>query len=236
MIKIRKFPSLRTGWAIEPSFEISLHLKDLALLNLIRNYFDNISSIRIRNDNKICVFSVRSLGDIVTTIIPHFENYPLITKKRADYLLFKKVILMVQQKEHLTQKGVEKIINIRATMNIGLTPVLKVAFPLCVPVQRPIINSLINLCTWSPKLILGFASGEGCFSISLINNKNKTSTSVQLKFSISQHRRDKELMQNFVSYFNCGHIAESKGSVYFYVVKFSDIYEKIIPFLMRTRF
>ena len=83
--------------------------------------------------------------------------------------------------------------------------------------------------------MLGFASGEGCFSISLIHNKDKTRTDVQLKYSISQHRRDKELIESFISYFNCGHIAESRGSVYFYVVKFSDIYEKIIPFFNENK-
>jgi LAGLIDADG endonuclease len=236
MIKIRKLPSLRAGWAIEPSFEISLHLKDLDLLNQIRNYFGNISTVRIRNDKKTCVFSVRSLDDIVSTIIPHFDNYPLITKKKADYLLFKEVILMMQQKEHLTKEGVENILNIRATMNIGLTPALKEAFPFCVPVLRPVVNNLItSLEVWSPKWMLGFASGEGCFSIILIHNKDKTRTDVQLKYSISQHRRDKELIESFISYFNCGHIAESRGCIYFYVVKFSDIYEKIIPFFNENK-
>jgi hypothetical protein len=81
----------------------------------------------------------------------------------------------------------------------------------------------------------GFVSGEGCFSISLLHNKNKTRTDVQLKYSISQHNRDKELIESFLSYFSCGHIAESRGSVYFYVVKFSDIYEKIIPFFNENK-
>jgi hypothetical protein len=195
MIKIRKLSSLRAGWAIEPSFEISLHLKDLDLLNQIRNYFGNISIVRIRKDKKICVFSVRSLDDIVYKIIPHFDKYPLMTQKRADYLLFKEVVLMIQQKKHLSKEGVKSIINIRATMNIGLTPVLKEAFPFCVPVQRPVVNNLIHPNPKdrrpTPKWMSGFASGEGCFSISLIHNKDKTRTDVQLKYSISQHIRDK---------------------------------------------
>lgn len=86
--------------------------------------------------------------------------------------------------------------------------------------------------------MLGFASGEGCFSISLIHNKDKTRTDVQLKYSISQHRRDKELIESFISYFKCGYITAAKagrGSVYFYVVKFSDIYEKIIPFFNENK-
>ena len=233
IIKIRKAAKLNTGWAIEPSFEISLHLKDLELLTQIRKYFGDISSIRIRNDVNICVFSVRSLDDIVSKIIPHFDNYPLITKKRGDYLLFKKVILMMQQKEHLTKEGVENIINIRATMNLGLTPTLKEAFPFCVPVERPVVNKLTT--PLNPNWMSGFASGEGCFSISLIRNKDKTRTDVQLRYSISQHNRDKELIESFISYFSCGHMSESRGSVYFYVVKFSDIYDKIIPFFNENK-
>jgi len=81
----------------------------------------------------------------VSKIIPHFYNYPLITKKRGDYLLFKKVILMMQQKEHLTKEGIENILNIRATMNLGLTPILTEAFPFCVPVERPVVNKLTTL-------------------------------------------------------------------------------------------
>ena len=38
-------------------------------------------------------------------------------------------------------------------------------------------------------------------------------------------------MESFISYFNCGYITKDKDNVvYFNVVKFSDIYEKIIPF------
>lgn len=227
MIKIRKLTSLRAGWAIEPTFEISLHLKDLDLLNLIRNYFGNISNIRIIENKKICVFSVRSLIDIVSKILPHFDNYSLITQKQADYLLFKKVILMMQNKEHLTKEGIKNIINIRASMNLGLTSVLIDAFPNNVPIQRPVVNdSRIP----DPKWLAGFASGEGCFFISIIYNKYKTRTYVQLKFSISQHKRDLKLIESFISYFNSGYVIEDRGSVYFYVVKFSDIYEKIIPY------
>jgi len=62
------------------------------------------------------------------SIIPHFEKYPLITKKHADYLLFREVVLMISRKEHLTDIGIQTIINIRATMNRGLTPALIEAF------------------------------------------------------------------------------------------------------------
>lgn len=50
-------------------------------------------------------------------IIPHFDNYPLITQKLADYLLFKQAIQVIKHKEHLTVSGLQTIVNIRASLN-----------------------------------------------------------------------------------------------------------------------
>lgn len=46
--------------------------------------------------------------------------------------------MMMKRGEHLTVEGLQKIINIRATINRGLTPALKEAgFPDSVAVPRP---------------------------------------------------------------------------------------------------
>lgn len=47
-------------------------------------------------------FKVQSVKDLAV-IINHFEKYPLITKKWADYQLFRQALMLVRQKEHLTQ-------------------------------------------------------------------------------------------------------------------------------------
>lgn len=54
-------------------------------------------------------------------IIPHFNNYTLLTQKRADFELFKLVIELINRKEHLTSEGIEKIISIKASINRGLS-------------------------------------------------------------------------------------------------------------------
>ena len=86
----------------------------------------------------------------------------------------------------------------------------------------------------------GFVSGEGCFHISIVQNKQNNKKYVQLKFSISpfglqparqgQHIRDKLLFNGFISYFNCGYIKEDRGSIYYIVSQFSHINDIIIPF------
>ena len=52
------------------------------------------------NNSSTVEFRVSTLKDIVNVIIPHFDKYPLITKKYYDYILFKQVILLMLNKVH----------------------------------------------------------------------------------------------------------------------------------------
>jgi hypothetical protein len=51
-------------------------------------------------------------------------------------------------------------------------------------------------------------------------------------FYISQHSRDKALLESFITYFDCGNCQERSDKLFvdFIVTKFSDIHDKIIPF------
>jgi hypothetical protein len=68
------------------------------------------------------------------------EKFPLITQKRADYELFKRVVEIINRKEHLTLDGLKMILAIKASLNNGLSDELKAAFPNIIPVQRPVVK------------------------------------------------------------------------------------------------
>lgn len=91
---------------------------------------------------KNCAYFVSSITDLTAVIILHFVKYPLITKKQGDFLLFKSIVgasgLMINNKEHLTMEGIYKIVSIKASINLGLTEVLNLAFPNIVPILRPL--------------------------------------------------------------------------------------------------
>jgi hypothetical protein len=55
---------------------------------------------------------------------------------------------------------------------------------------------------------------------------------VQLIFLITQHSRDRELMESLVSYFGCGRYVPRNNKDFgeFIITKFSDITDIIIPF------
>jgi hypothetical protein len=62
-------------------------------------------------------YSVSSIKDLTTIIIPQFEIYPLLNQKAADFILFKQVVELMRKKEHLTLDGIHQIINIKASMS-----------------------------------------------------------------------------------------------------------------------
>lgn len=60
-------------------------------------------------------------------------------------------------------------------------------------------NKLYNNNILHPQWVVGFIDGEGCFHISVSKNSTmKLGYQVSLEFTITQHIRDKELMNKFV--------------------------------------
>ena len=108
-------------------------MRDLSILQEIQAYLGGIGRI---SAGKNCGFYVSSKKDLTTVIIPHFVKYPLISRKQGDFLLFKSVVEMINAKEHLTLEGLQKIVSIKASVNRGLTNVLKVAFPNTIPALK----------------------------------------------------------------------------------------------------
>jgi hypothetical protein len=122
-----------------PVFTIKLHLKDLNLLNRIQSFF-GVGTIYIDKSRGSATYSVSRLKDFTNVIIPHFDNNPLSTQKQADFKLFKMVIELINQKEHLTAEGLNKILSIKASLNRGLSEELMKSFPNITPIERPVIE------------------------------------------------------------------------------------------------
>lgn len=73
-------------------------------------------------------------------ILNHLDKFPLLTQKYGDYELFKQAYNLVLNKEHLTHQGLRKIIALKASLNLGLSEQLKIAFPDVIPVARSLVQ------------------------------------------------------------------------------------------------
>lgn len=118
-----------------------LNEKDLVLLEKIQSFF-KVGNIRTNKSNNAVCFSVQSVKDLHSVILPHFNKYPLISQKRTDFELFKLVIDMMLNKQHLNLSGLQTIVNIRAAINKGLSAKLKEYFPNTVPMVKPLFSSV----------------------------------------------------------------------------------------------
>lgn len=231
-LKIIKRSAYKLGWGADPSFIIGLHAKDLPLLEKIQAFF-GVGDISIGNNNTVTYY-VASVPALTNVIIPHFDRYPLITKKRADFLLFKSALEIINNKgakKALSLDYITRLISIKSALNWGLSDVLKEAFPDIVPVLRAEIESPKHI---SPQWLAGFIDGEGCFYILVSKSKSyKTGASVQLQFSITQHSRDIELIRLFKDFLKCGFIkiVKKQPCAVFIMTKFSDITNILIPLL-----
>ena len=174
-------------------------------------------------------YRVQSAKDLLK-VINHFLKYPLLTKKQSDCLLFIQAFYLVKNKKHLTIDGLYKIIAIKASMNLGLSSLLKEAFPNIVPLPRP---EAINQKIPNPQWLAGFASGEGCFYIKIFKSNTKLGKAVLLTFQLTQHSKDEQLIRNLAYYLDCGRVSINREAIYFDVTKFSDLIDKVIPFFKK---
>lgn len=91
------------GWRVCAEFLIGLHKRDVELLREIQAHLGGIGRIgKFAKD--AYALRVNTIGQMLK-IINHFDKYPLISQKHADYLLWREIIIMMQRKEHITQQG-----------------------------------------------------------------------------------------------------------------------------------
>ena len=229
-VRISRKKKSSTGWVVEGVFQIVLHKKDITLLERIK-VFLGVGEI-YKQGGDAYIYKVSSKKDLAV-ILDHFDKYPLLTQKRADFILFKRIMELMKNKEHLTKEGLRKIMEIRASINKGLSEEHKIAFPGIEPVERPIVP-LRPIP--DPNWFIGFTDGEGCFSVNITASKTlQVGYQVQLLFRISQHIRDAQLIGSFIEYLGCGRYAPVTGYNHgvFVVSGFTNILTKIIPLLKK---
>ena len=171
-------------------------------------------------------------------IMSHFQQYPLITQKKADFVIFKRILEIVCSKGHLDNEneegGLQEIVNLRAALNLGLSDTIKAAFPNTIPVVRPAVE---NLTCPHPEWLAGFTSGEGCFSIKIRKGSTKLGYRVELAFILTQHARDEQLLRNLITYLGCGRYYKQANNSFGNIrcENFTEISGKIIPFFQEHK-
>ncbi len=116
-VSINRHKEMTAGYEVLPEFTVVQHKRDIQVLYALKEFF-GCGVVRVNHDDRMA-YRVRDFGQLVNIIVPFFEKHFLKTKKRIDFIRFRRVILRMQKREHLTPEGIEEIRKQKELMNRG---------------------------------------------------------------------------------------------------------------------
>ena len=119
-ISVVRNRALRLGWQVQPEFSVSQTSTYIDVLERIRGVFDCGAVIvnQHHDDHRepMARFSVKRRRDLIETVVPFFEERPLIIKA-VDFERFRTCLQMMERGEHLDVEGLRRIARITELMN-----------------------------------------------------------------------------------------------------------------------
>ena len=119
-IALYKDPNMKTGVKIIPEFHVNQSYLRISTLKEIQKYFGcgyiKVNHAKRENDDTY-VLVVRDRDDLLKIIIPFFKRYPLRSIKNDSYLIFSRIVEMMNSGKHRSKDGVKKIIKLAYQMN-----------------------------------------------------------------------------------------------------------------------
>ena len=106
----------RFGWEMRPSFSVSQNADRSEPLYIIRKLW-GCGSIRPDRSDKTVKFEVRTIGDLVANVLPHFRSFPLMSSKQSDFVRFDRICRLVRAGRHLERDGLATIVQLAMEMN-----------------------------------------------------------------------------------------------------------------------
>ena len=114
-VGINRHPDMKAGYQVLPEFTVVQHHRDVQVLHALKSYF-GCGVVRSNHGDRMA-YRVRSQEHLLEKVIPFFEKHQLKTKKGIEFRKFRKVLLIMQKKEHLTVEGITAIREIASGMN-----------------------------------------------------------------------------------------------------------------------
>ena len=111
----------KTGFQVAHEFAVTQGESSLDCLKKLKKFF-NVGGLYVnkRYDNhkeNLYRYCVRRREELNKIIIPFFKKYPLKTAKKKDYKLFSRCMGEINKGNHLTKKGLIKIVELSESMN-----------------------------------------------------------------------------------------------------------------------
>ncbi len=114
-VGINRQPTMTVGFQVLPEFIVVQHVRDIQLLHALKAYLG--CGVVVKSHGDRWAYRARGHANLMSKILPFFERHKLKSRKRQEFESFRRVVLMMDRKEHLTAKGLEEIEAIAGRMN-----------------------------------------------------------------------------------------------------------------------
>ena len=117
-VSITKNEGMKLGYQVLPEFTVTQHERSIQVLHGLKTFFGTgVVRSSQGKSKKILSYKVRNATDLRTIILPFFLKHPLKTSKNVEFLKFRRVLLMMEQGEHLTEEGLLAIQKLKIESN-----------------------------------------------------------------------------------------------------------------------
>ncbi len=116
-VGISRHPEMTLGFQVLPEFTVVQHRRDVQVLHALKAWF-GCGVVRVNNGDRMA-YRVRGNEHLLQRIVPFFMAHSLKTSKKIDFSKFRDVLLMMEDRLHLTTDGLERIRSIADQMNRG---------------------------------------------------------------------------------------------------------------------
>lgn len=183
-----------TGFKPFLEFKITQKNHSQGILYELQKYFKCGRIIIDNRKTETMKFVVTNINDLLTKVIPHFDNYPLITSKCLNYIDFKSAVILMNNKKHFKLEGINELKSIKIKMNKARS--FKEKYEFCSKE-----NSMLK-----PEWIQGFIDGEGTFQCEILKNKINLNINVNFSLQIKQSNHDVIILDLIRIFFERGYL------------------------------
>jgi hypothetical protein len=114
-------PGCALGWQGQHEYSVTQGGRSLSALQLVQRFFGcgRVIVNRRRDDHReaLARYSVKSRRDLLERVIPFFDEYPLVTAKAQDYMVFREAMSLIAQRCHLDPAGMAEVAALTERMN-----------------------------------------------------------------------------------------------------------------------
>ena len=115
-VSVKRRKDYIDDWKLTASFNISQ--RDRVILALIKKIL-GCGTIRERRDG-VVYYEVTNLNSLYDKIIPFFRRFQFLSaNKKRNFSIFRQIVELMHQGEHLNHGGFKKILELREELNKG---------------------------------------------------------------------------------------------------------------------